>query len=249
MAGLANRKALLSELGVDDEAQRDQDLQQQQAALGDIAGPPLENTGVTGGRGLPAPALDQPIGSGPLVDATGPMASAGPATAPGGSKSYGQAPAGYDQRKWEDPNSKSAKYITARNIDYNALRQIPDEAGRKAFLAKEVQRITPMLEAAGWKVGGVQGDKMLIGGNGFGMNPVDIVGDIEGAATPSWGDDAGGGGGGGGDLAPHAGVGNVGGYALDSALTGDPLAAIQAALAKYSNSPNIQSLLAQLGGA
>jgi hypothetical protein len=41
----------------------------------------------------------------------------------------------------------------------------------------------------------------------------------------------------------------MGGIPLDAQLSGDPMAQIQAALAQYSQSPNIKSLLAQLGGA
>lgn len=115
-----------------------------------------------------------------------------PATPPGG---YGTAPSGYDQKKWDDPNSDSAKYIVARGINYAAMRAIPDEAGRKAFLRQEIERLKPQLEAKGWHVTDVQGDKIRIEGHGFPPGWVDVVGDIEGQAIPAWIDEAGAGGG------------------------------------------------------
>jgi hypothetical protein len=195
---------------------------------------PPTNTGISGGlngletkTGDTMPNIVEDLPSPPLVDAP-----SGPSPAP--KTDYGKAFGTYDQGKWSDPNSKSAKYITARSIDYNAMRQIPDEAGRKAFLAKEVERIKPQLEAAGWKVGGVQGDKMMIGGgpDNFAMNPVDIVGDIEGAATPAW-------------QPPDEGGGSAGGFV--SPLGGDPNAGIQQALGQYGNQSDLlQRLIASL---
>lgn len=132
-----------------------------------------------GGDATPAPAPADPTLS-PQKE---------PTTAPTPAPAYGQMPtSGYGADKWSDPNSTSAKYITGRSVDYAKMRTIPDEAGRKQFLQQEVTRITPDLTKAGWTVGGVQGDKMLISGNGYTPHWVDIVGDIEGAATPSWDD-------------------------------------------------------------
>lgn len=213
-----------------------------------------KNTGISGG--LDVINAKAPAGTLPGVQPEMPPAGAPPKPA----TSFGKAPAGYDQTKWDNPDNDSAKYITARSINYDKMRQIPDEAGRKTFLAQEVQRITPDLAAKGWTVHGTQGDKMLVSGHGYPPGLVDVVGDIEGAATPAWqpeSDNAPQGGGaaaGGqmpGDLASQA-LGQVpkfGGQAIDPRLQGDPLQAILQALSQMSGgAPNQQALLQQLRG-
>jgi hypothetical protein len=149
----------------------------------------------TGGGG-DAPGAQRPTGEAPVLDRP-----QGDGLGFGGR--YGAMPgSGYEAQKWSDPNSTSAKYITGRSIDYEAMRRIPDEAGRKAFLAQEVERIKPLLEQAGWTVHEVKGDGAVISGNGYPPGFVDLVGDIEGAATPAYTDDASRAGGGGGGMPP-----------------------------------------------
>lgn len=138
---------------------------------------------------------------GEVGEAAQPMTTADGGGGLGFDGRYGTMPgSGYDAAKWNDPNSDSAKYLFGRSIDYDAMRQIPDEAGRKAFLAQEVRRVTPLLKAKGWTIHEVTGDGVVISGHGYPPGFVDLVGDIEGAATPAYIDDAGRAGGGGGPI-------------------------------------------------
>jgi len=153
-----------------------------------------------GGRGIapgedepnqgPPPVLDPPLDSPKTPPVEGvPRTPSGPQSP----RDYGKAPSGYDQEKWNDPNSGSAKYIISRGINWDKLRGFGDQAGREAFLGQEIARLTPELEAKGWKVHGTKGDGVIISGNGFPPGFVDVVGDIEGAATASWQPEDGGG--------------------------------------------------------
>jgi hypothetical protein len=106
--------------------------------------------------------------------------------------SYGGMPAaGYDAAKWNDPNSDSAKYIVSRTLAgiQDQIRAIPDEAGRKAFVQQHLQDLVPQLEAAGWHVLDVRGEKLRIEGHGAPAHWADAIGDIEGAATIGWSTD------------------------------------------------------------
>jgi hypothetical protein len=141
--------------------------------------PPNGNTGVTGygPGGLPVPGT------------TGSTETPPPANG-----FAGYPGSGWDETKWNDPNSDSAKYIVGRTMAAlgDQIRAIPDEAGRKAFLEQQMWGLAPTLAAKGWTVKDVNGDKAYIEGHGE-AGWVDYLGDMEGAATPSWSpDDTGG---------------------------------------------------------
>jgi hypothetical protein len=141
--------------------------------------PPNGNTGVTGygPGGLPVPGT------------TGSTETPPPANG-----FAGYPGSGWDETKWNDPNSDSAKYIVGRTMAAlgDQIRAIPDEAGRKAFLEQQMWGLAPTLAAKGWTVKDVKGDKAYIEGHGE-AGWVDYLGDMEGAATPSWSpDDTGG---------------------------------------------------------
>lgn len=138
------------------------------------------------GQGI-APGEDTPNqGPAPMVDQARPSA---------GTLSYGRAPSGYDQGKWDDPNSDSAKYITSRFVQQigDQARAIPDQAGREAFFREQVQTtLAPMLSAQGWTIHDIDGDRLLVSGHGYEPGWVDAVGDVEGGFNPAWTpDDAG----------------------------------------------------------
>lgn len=121
------------------------------------------------------------------------------------------------------------------------LVKIADEAGRKKFAEDMLREHLPELQARGANVGDIRNEKLQIDGRWK-----DIFRDIEGEAAaqyiePSDADTGGGG------MAMMNAV-PMGGVPLDPALQGDPLAAIQQAIAQYSGQrPNMDALLAQLG--
>lgn len=222
MVGLANRKALLSELGQDDE---DDNTVVPQI---DIAGPPIENTGIFGEK---TPVLDQPIAGGPLVDTTPTATPNTPAY------DFGRV-IGASAEKFNDPNKKDYKY--------DVLRTLSKYDPRQGF----TQDVLNDLNTLGYGTfSSSGGDKLSLTGAKNAKDAKDftdldyIFASKDNSPATKWmmgSDDSGGG----ATPAMHSG----GGIGLDPALAGgDPLAAIQAALAKYSNSPNLQALLAQLG--
>ncbi len=154
------------------------------------------------------------------------------------------APGGYDAAKFADTQHQSPKYAVARIMQ--------EAAGGKGNLADEGERNTAIANIQKAYPGAqmVSKDKIRMPDGGI----VDI---FKGAGSGEYGiawqpetgpggaplEQAAGGQGGGGQFAP-----TISGP-LDAQLGGNPLEAIQAALAKYSqgNRPNMDALLAQLG--
>lgn len=99
-------------------------------------------------------------------------------------------PPGFTQDKWNDANKHDPKYDVGHAIQDHAadLHAIPDEAGRKAYMENLLHSLVPNLEAQGWKVYAIRGEKIQLGGgpNNEPVGWVDTVVDIEGAAIPAW---------------------------------------------------------------
>ena len=116
------------------------------------------------------------------------------------------------------------------------------DAERKSAAENYIRSLEPELRARGWTGGDIKGEKLQVDGRWK-----DIYRDIEGTADPQYIEpDAGG-------PAPMAGGGlsmmGGGGVPLSAQLTGDPIAGIQQALGQLQGrSPNLEALLAQLGG-
>jgi hypothetical protein len=107
--------------------------------------------------------------------------------------------------------------------------------------------IKPLFAQQGMDAGLVEHDrldKLNVGGRVF-----DFVGGAGGANPTFWVGEEGVGGGAPAGPAPSPGGGGLNMGALDPQLQGDPMAAIQAALARYAGGPNyLQSLLGKFGG-
>ena len=229
MAVLANKKALLSELGIDED--QPQDLSQPQEA-------PItrtsENTGISGimggGRGEPAPALDQPL--------LGAEASKGPdykKAGQFGGRMGPWNPNDPNQTKFAEPwdnMSERYKMMTVlsnfdprQGVTPDVLKALNDANINGARFSGSGQNLT-VDNAGGYDRFGKGGTADIItsfqGGNGTWRPWADPA--LEGPA---------------GGGAPAGG--------LDPRLTGDPSAGIQAALASLGNSPTLQALLKQLG--
>jgi len=221
MADMLNRKALLGSLGQGEDA--------------DTAVEPFKAEGLAPGEDAPntspAPALDPVLAS-----------PTGPADAPIAAKptnNFGSA-MGLDEGKFNDPNKHDFKYDTMR-----VLSRFDPKAG---FSPEVINALNSELGGTYGNYSG-GGDKLSLSGAKGAKDAADF-------ANQDWiyahkaGNDAtkwnfGGGG------APAAGgaMGGGGIPGLPPELGGDPMAAIQAALAKYQGkSPNIEALLAQLGG-
>lgn len=221
MADLSNRKALLGALGADEE-----DPLAVPGATGIAAGEGAPNAG-------PAPVLDPPLGvpdaaaDAPKPQTWSPGANAG--------KNSGMI-LGYDTGKLDDPSyQKGTKYNAAVRAFSGGLKQ--DVGVSRGGLGN----MNEYLKANGFPNAQVVGDDKIDFGDGGG--PIDVIRsdgqivfqDPRGAINSGGGGSSDGGGG-----------GDVSG--LPSQLQGDPLAMIQQALAQYGQSPNLQALLAQLGG-
>lgn len=212
-----------------------------------VAGPPLVNTGVAGGKDR-----------GPLVDTTGPMSSEGP-----------QGPAATDYTKlgkfadqmgpWNASNEKFQKPWDQMSERYKMLTIMSNFDPRQGVTPELVDALNK-ANIKGAKFSG-SGDKLSATGlnQWENYNGREGVGDVvrgfktgQGTWTP-WGPEGGDTGGAanvaaGGGFAGHAGT-PVGGAQLDEALSGDPLARIQQMIAQLSGSrPNFAALMQQLGG-
>ncbi|MBM3463868.1 MAG: hypothetical protein FJX76_17365 [Armatimonadetes bacterium] len=100
-----------------------------------------------------------------------------------------QAPAGFDQTKWNNPQHNTPKYVVGRALStvIDDLRAIPDEAGRKKFAEDFLKTQIPAIEKAGGSVLQVKNEKILLDMNdGHGPHWVDAVFDIDGAANVQW---------------------------------------------------------------
>jgi hypothetical protein len=192
----------------------------------DRIGPKIANTGI---GGTPPPVLDQPIAASPLKDAP---------AAPAPAADYGRL-MGYDAGKLNDPNKHDFKYDTARVMS----KYDP----RGGFTPELLNELTGLGYGTFSSKGG---DKLSLTGAKNAKDAADfadqdwIYASKANNDATKWMFGGGGaapqGGGPGGPAPMHAG-------GLSGQLTGDPYAGIQAALAQYSNSPNIQELLKQLG--
>lgn len=197
----------------------------------------------------PAPAPGNIAGTvaPPLVtDAAAPNPALGPAAAPpaaaGGLGSYANRLEGFDAGKLADTTHNSPKYQLGR-----ALSQFDPRQG-----------VTPDVLASLNKLGlgtfSGSGDKVSIAGGDprwDGVNSIDLVrGFHDPNGTGGWqygaeGPAPAGGAPAGGQKAPAG----FGGAPLNSALTGDPMAAIQAAIGQQAGGGDyLQSLLAKLRG-
>lgn len=143
-----------------------------------------------------APPLNPPTGTAQPIGQPGGFAPQTPTTP---AFNPGAAPAGFDATKWGNAEHQSPKYIVGRDMASIAdqVRAIPDEAGRKAFVQQRLNTLIPQIEAQGWKVHEVKGEKIMISG-GPNNEPAhwgDAFEDIEGKANPQWHVDNGSGGG------------------------------------------------------
>lgn len=226
----------------------------------DVAGPRIENTGIAGG--LPPwdgkariPDGSEPGGfagpaTGPLVDAP-----AAPAYTPIRGKNAGQDSVilGYDRGKLNDPTyTKGTKYNSEvrdfkAGLDADVGLQRGGLDNMISFLQNEKGRKNAVA---------VGDDKIDFDGPGP-LPPIDVIRGGDNAIVFQDPRGAVGGGGGssdglsssGGPLGAAQGYGTpIGGYALDQALSGDPIAKIQQMLQQLSGSrPNFDALMAQLG--
>lgn len=160
---------------------------------------------------------------------------------------------GYDAGKFNDPNKQTAKYQMGRTLaGFDPSKGLTPE-------------VLAALNALGFGTFSGQGDKLSLSGLTEAGRKAGLVGDYKDAdfnvgfktGNGKWGyqdpayeamyptETASAGSGSGGGL----GGDPFGGVALDDALNGDPLAAIRAAIAKFSGSrPNAAALMSQLGG-
>lgn len=223
MASL-NKNALLGMLGQDGEQPE-----------GDVMmGPPIENTGVAGGR---TPTLDQPLASLPQSAEPGGVAgTSGPGPASPAPAYDMSRVMGYDAGKFNDPNKHDFKYDTGR-----VLSQFDPRQGFTPDVINALNKLDYGTFAG-------SGDKLSLTGAKNAKDAADFANqDWIYALKANNGDTKWNFGGGG--AAPQDAGPMGGGNGLDPRLLGaDPNAAIQAALAQYSQSPNLQALLAQLGG-
>jgi hypothetical protein len=244
MAVLQNRKALLGVLG-QDEGQEAPDM----AGGLDLSGPMAGNTGIAGG--MDAKAFTYPQGPGPDVGA--PTASPAVTTpeAPDYTKrgkfsTFNATSDKYD-RPWDQKSERYKMQTVLSNFDPNQ-GITPDVIA--ALNAANINGATFSGSKDKLDARGLKSWENYDGQEGIGdiieqfNNPAMAGKHTWGAWLPEGGD-AGGGQAMGGGAPSMAGIGPT---PLGGQLTsGDPLAQIQAALAQYSNSPNIQALLAQLG--
>lgn len=212
------------------------------------------NAGMAPGEGMPnagpAPTLDQPIGAAPKIT-LGPNGYSN--TTPGRPFLLG-----FDTGKLTDPASGSAdgsKYTPAAKAFGQAYLGGADIGrGNLGPMVNAIKQQFPNAKAVGE-------DKIDFGD---GAGPIDVIGSDGSVRFQNTTDNAqwegahGGGGGaagGGGGAAPAAGPmggggGGLPGGNIDSLLSGDPMAQIQAALAQYAGQPrsNAQALLQKLAG-
>lgn len=162
----------------------------------------------------------------------------------GGPAPAGPAPMAAPKSPFESQNQTVRGYLDEA-VKFNAgnIKGIKDEAGRKSANEAFLQSLIPEIQKRGGSISDIRGDKARVDGR-----MIDFYRDIEGAADPQYLDvtdqgpvDAGG-------EFMNAGGPSMGGALLDSALTGDPMAQIQQALAQMSGGrPNLDELLKQLG--
>ncbi len=233
----ANKRALLNSFGIEEPDQN-------------MIGASPSNTGVAGGT---MPEIDQPTSAPPATMPIEPAAPAAAAQPPAAAAAPDYTKLGQYAGKmgaWSQdanpPGEKFARPWDDRSERYKMMTVLSN--------FDPTQGITPDVVAAlnAANINGAQ-----FSGSGDKLNATNLqnwrnydgregIGDIvqglkSGNGTwQAWSQD-----GGGGDAA--AGPAGMGG--LDAQLTGDPTAAIQDALSKLGNSPNLQALLAQLGGA
>jgi hypothetical protein len=190
-------------------------------ATRDVTGPGIKAPadGAAGGTGTPAAPVD--------ASAWNTDGYAAPQVTAAGFRE--QAPAGWDQAKWNDPNHQTPKYVWGRltqDSNPNDVEQLLAAYPGSSFNGKD--KVT---------IPGV-GTIDIFKGASVGLNEPQWL--AEGSASGA---------------APQAGGGASGGMDLSSqargidAGGGDTLAAIKAELARIlANQPNRDALLAQMGG-
>lgn len=228
-----NQKALLGAMGVED----------------DPLAPP-KNTGITGGMKLPTdiaglqpPAAPEaaPMDAGPMADAPGFVA---PQSAPSpppqlGGKIY----APVNGFKTEKLNG-TEKYDSPEKYS-DAVRSFSTGLGSGVQVSRNsIGGMVDYAKQSGFPNAKAVGDDKIDYGDGNG--PIDVVmanGDLWFQNGPDRL-----GGGAGGDAQQGGSLGGYGGQSnMDPMLSGDPMAAIQAALAGYGGeSKNLKALMAQL---
>lgn len=193
------------------------------APVEDVAGPQSDNTGIAGG--IPK-VLDQPLA----------------APAPAFTRNNTRLMEG-DAGKLADPTrgAKSPKYdfLQLANQGKYGYDQLGD-------MLKELQAGPNAAQWQGWTADRDKlkftGDRSQLAPQWKGVTTVDAIGGFN-SGNPQgfrWGAE---------DPNAMAGDGGMGPHGLDTRLMGDPTGSIQQALAAYSQSPNLQALLAQLGAA
>ena len=192
-----------------------------------------EQGGITGGPNLRA--LRQQLSGGTVAPVSAP-----PLQAPVDAPPPIQAP-GQNAGPFQSDNASVSGYLTdAVRAFAPTIRGIADETGRKTALNNYLTSLIPEIERRGGRISDIRGDGANVNGR-----RIDFYRDIEGAADPQYLDvtDQQNGAPAGRGAAPSFAGG------LSTLLTGDPMAGIQAAIAKYAGpSQNLRALLAQLGG-
>lgn len=220
-------------------------LDPQSALLKRLAGTAGIAPGEMSPNAGPAPALDPPAAAPPLVP-DAPAAAPPAAAAP----DYSRLSAGFSRDKLNDPNKHSAKYDMARTFaGFDPKQGVTSD-------------VLAALNKLGYGTFSGSGDKVNLSGLTDVGRKAGLTGDYSGADdiqglhsdNPQWGyadpyAEAQQGGGSAPVGAPMGGGGLPGGN-IDSLLSGDPMAQIQAALAQYAGQPrsNASALLQKLAG-
>ncbi len=252
MAQMPNRKALLGSLGQEDDGGlQPLGLMGDPSIKGDYAPPaaPLaamtNNPGVGEGWSYGGAAPAGSIATGEPAPNSAPPRPDAPMGLPEGPKPAGDLSRtmGLDSGKFNDPNKHDFKYDTQRLLSRFDPRQgyTPEVI---AALNNELGSTYGQFSGSGdkWSLTGAKGAKDAADFT----NQDGIFAHKANSDATKWNF----GGGGVADAAAAGGAAGGGMSGIPSELAGDPMAQIQAALAKYAGkSPNIQALLAQLGGA
>lgn len=210
--------------------------------------------------GIRAGEMNPNAGPAPMVDQSSPLTQGidGSALRPGQGATAPLTPdykyrnklGAIDDKKFDDPNYKSPKYQLERvEAQFDPSLGVDQPGFLDALNA---------LKLGTFSRRGNSRDYVDLT-NGVpewdGMTGADLIGDFGGANSwgvqgtgPGWEQDAAAGGAGGHSGSDMGGEG-FGGALLDSALSGDPLAKIQQAIAQLSSGgrPNFEALMAQLG--
>lgn len=152
------------------------------------------------------------------------------------------APPASPKSPFQSDNRSLSGYLQEAAASYRPeLIKLQGDTARKSGAESFIRSLEPELRARGWQGGDIRNEKIQVDGRWK-----DLFRDVDGVAEAQYLDVN--------DPAPAPGGGMGGGMGLaanglNSLLTGDPMAGIQAAIGQYAGQgDNIKALLAQLMG-